>query len=774
MNDLFSEENLNNTELANASYIEENQQIQTINKLYSMAQETVKPKNLYATVLDTKKRTDMDIEDFGNVIPGAKKYNWKTMKFSVDILDGLEQTEIDKYLVKDRVIDLSEERLIREGYDSFICLAAPMLNELIPKKPNFDRLSLMYSNKNDYCVRYINILKFIEKTILESKDINDLKKLSEKFLYKKYNIENSAQSHIFNFIYTIKEVIAQNGNMIDLKEKMLERLNSYRFKPKIVEEIEDWINKNIDKEQNIENLKNNFINEFEAGTYDIISKKNSKRYALLHLTKNQINYIDRLIQAGYPNIAPENLWLRKYNIESHFDDKENKTKYFLVELNEYGENKTKYYDRQTKYSYNLEEIIKIAQEEFTKDNPKIQKTRQKNNIDIIVPKERESLALEKTDKTYTEEHLLSKFKLWGVQFGNYQNQKQLLLDNTVVSLNALSDILKIKPENLSLGGNLGLAYGARGSSKALAHYECNGMVINLTKKGGAGALAHEYGHALDHLLYISASKNIEEKNVYLNEVSPFLSQNAYFFTDMKNEIFSEIGKLMQDVLDKMKFLNGDNFNKTDFYKNSIMYDRSKSKPYWSTNHEMFARCLETYISDKLDNINSPCPFLVYGIDQKNTKTHSAFPCGPERDVIFKALDNLIDYVSINQDIIMEPLKNIKEIREVKNQIFEDRTNFINEQAEQIQKFLTGKSNLKMEILNSLSDNILNEIVDNSFKGINVKELDIENLNILFNDKKLNNVFREKIENLKIIYEEIDKKHLNNKIIKKDELNYEIS
>jgi hypothetical protein len=45
-----------------------------------------------------------------------------------------------------------------------------------------------------------------------------------------------------------------------------------------------------------------------------------------------------------------------------------------------------------------------------------------------------------------------------------------------------------------------MAFGARGKARALAHYEPANKVINMTKYGGAGSLAHEWGHALDNIM----------------------------------------------------------------------------------------------------------------------------------------------------------------------------------------------------------------------------------------------------------------------------------
>ena len=57
----------------------------------------------------------------------------------------------------------------------------------------------------------------------------------------------------------------------------------------------------------------------------------------------------------------------------------------------------------------------------------------------------------------------------------------------------------IRAEDISLPSlstkGLAIAFGARGRGNALAHYEQDLEVINLTKLRGAGSLAHEWGHA---------------------------------------------------------------------------------------------------------------------------------------------------------------------------------------------------------------------------------------------------------------------------------------
>ncbi len=94
------------------------------------------------------------------------------------------------------------------------------------------------------------------------------------------------------------------------------------------------------------------------------------------------------------------------------------------------------------------------------------------------------------------------FGFRGVEFGNWNNQaeRQELLNDAYDGLLDLAEVLGIPPKALSLNGEMALAFGARGHglSSARAHYEPNKVVINLTKENGAGSLAHEWLHALDH------------------------------------------------------------------------------------------------------------------------------------------------------------------------------------------------------------------------------------------------------------------------------------
>ena len=90
---------------------------------------------------------------------------------------------------------------------------------------------------------------------------------------------------------------------------------------------------------------------------------------------------------------------------------------------------------------------------------------------------------------------------------NSNNDRQTNLNMSYDAFKDLAKALNIEDADIALGGNLAIAYGARGRGSALAHFEPSANVINLTKMRGAGSLAHEWGHALD--LYVAKCYNMD-------------------------------------------------------------------------------------------------------------------------------------------------------------------------------------------------------------------------------------------------------------------------
>lgn len=107
-------------------------------------------------------------------------------------------------------------------------------------------------------------------------------------------------------------------------------------------------------------------------------------------------------------------------------------------------------------------------------------------------------------KDVTPEQFQTQFGFRGGEFGKWVQQgkgdkeRQAMLNSAYDALMDLSQIVGVPPRAISLNGTLGIAFGSRGSGWASAHFEPSNLVINLTKTRGAGALAHEWFHALDN------------------------------------------------------------------------------------------------------------------------------------------------------------------------------------------------------------------------------------------------------------------------------------
>lgn len=88
----------------------------------------------------------------------------------------------------------------------------------------------------------------------------------------------------------------------------------------------------------------------------------------------------------------------------------------------------------------------------------------------------------------------------GVEFGNWvtQAERASLLNSAFDGFHDLAQMLGVSVERVTLGGSLAFAFASRGISRAMAHYEPGRKVINLTKKNGAGCMAHEWFHACDN------------------------------------------------------------------------------------------------------------------------------------------------------------------------------------------------------------------------------------------------------------------------------------
>lgn len=180
--------------------------------------------------------------------------------------------------------------------------------------------------------------------------------------------------------------------------------------------------------------------------------------------------------------------------------------------------------------------------------------------------------------------IIKRYSIKGFEYGNWvnNNDRYDLLEATAESLENLSTIIGTK--NIGCDGIVGIAFGARGSNGALAHFEPGTFMINLTKEKGFGSLAHEYGHALDYFFGLF----IDRSPIY----SSLVGGNT---TRMElPETGGTLRKLAVKIVNEIIIHKGE---KSETY---LRLEKTFKGEYWFRRNEIFARAFEQWIRYKLD------------------------------------------------------------------------------------------------------------------------------------------------------------------------------
>lgn len=347
-----------------------------------------------------------------------------------------------------------------------------------------------------------------------------------------------------------------------------------------------------------------------------------------------------------------------------------------------------------------------------------------------------------------------------INFGNWMKgsgvaeERQAHINSAYDAFLDLSDLLGIPPKAISLNGMLSIAFGAQGKGKAAAHFVPGANEINLTRKTGAGSLAHEWAHALDHYFGVQADRakndspylseapyvpkdsklrpeiaeafnmirtamrsfervrspeemetlrqeSIERSRKYLDswlrnvesgakgkETETFkailenlrsgkvgeyvrLGKSQDYVVEEVNKLREEYKKITGRYIDKDRTLSintnarslavaldESEFTKThkpqisersNYLRNASLLDGDKSKKYWSTNLEMFARAFEIYVVNKLERKEARNDYLTsrWKVDLDSIYRGEAlmrYPQDKEMDAIYEAFESLVQAI----------------------------------------------------------------------------------------------------------------------------------
>lgn len=211
----------------------------------------------------------------------------------------------------------------------------------------------------------------------------------------------------------------------------------------------------------------------------------------------------------------------------------------------------------------------------------------------------------------TPEIFSETFGFRGVQFGNYVEgaRRQQDLNETYDALMDMAGVLDVPAKALSLNGELGLAFGARGKGgigAASAHYEQDQIVINLTKRQGAGALSHEWFHALDNYFSRKGGKP-----------SAFVTARTAAGEGVRPEMDRAFAAVRVAI------------QRSPMANRSRQLDRTRSKDYWSTGEELAARAFEAYVIAKLQDQGAANDYLANIVSKEFWDAQAALGMGKE-------------------------------------------------------------------------------------------------------------------------------------------------
>lgn len=658
--DLFSTENFSLEEKLN----NQKNNITQLTETYQQSDSVSNPSDIIQIVkgkkmVNTIKRKDHQITDQGNIVFGDKKHKYG-LKWS-DLKDK-PVAIIASSIKKKSILNLNAEYLINEKrVPQDVAIAAELLEKKISNDPVFSSMNLTEKDCLQFYEKYMEMLTDIQDFVENAATIDELKGLTNKMNIKYLEKEQRAVSTII--LLMGNESIKECKSITDSINLLNNRCMGYSSYKNVL----NFINTNKENFTSIQDIISQLSTEFKYPLLNSLSKKTnplSLDYKLLKETEYKLSI-------NHPFTSEEDLWKTRIKIGAYITSRDSTTgKEFMLKdtkdkLLDNREDPTTRYSNIIRYK-TMDEAIEGAKKYYVANYEIVTKKLQLKK-EKLVPEKRVIYEILPQATTYTSDELFKTFKLSALQFGNYQNNRQIVLDNTYIALTTLSKAMGVSPEFISGGGTLALSYGARGNPGATAHYEPNGRIINFTK-GDAGSAAHELGHALDHIM----GEILMEKNKIL------VVKDGVYLTNINSHNYDKNNKFAKNLIDlitdlKKSFISletndqGIKIN-TKFYSDSKMYDQSKSKPYWATEKEMFARAFEVYISDKIKE--NPCYYLVSGVTEEICSSHktSVYPIGKERQVINSKMEKLIEFISENEIELMKPVVELNQQRTIAREL----------------------------------------------------------------------------------------------------------
>lgn len=548
------------------------------------------------------------IVDFGERIDGARKHMYEYLH--ADLVDNMTNKEREAYIKKENIWKIKTadyQKLYDEGVPREVVYFIKKLHDSLPSKPTVTSEDL----REEILKGYVNFVSHIRDEAMKLRTVDEAKNffknavISSEYVTE-YDRDSLKQTGAFRCqpdrsSSEIYGVLANSGGCI---------INKFL---KAVSYDEYSISKEIEKKQFLYTEEEKLIQGYTFFRYDGNNAETKDGSLALRIGFGTYYFHG----TDERNSNPEN-W--------------QKDTYVVINPKR-----------------RVEEINFSTLEEAKVFAVDLEREKQKNNLEHSSAKRSRKEALTPPQLSHITrvgydyrnsadtqpEHFLKELEIRGGQFGNWtnQNDRQANMNMAYDAFRDIAAALEIEDRDVSLGGELAIAWGARGQGRAMAHYEPFENVINLTKMKGAGSLAHEWGHALDS---------------YLAEKGDF------FATDSRDSILA-------DVVRTMKYKEADGRHiETDFYKDAKKLDGNFStsgnqkgkndKNYWQNDVELFARAFACYVYDRLAEQEMRNDYLcghanrAVKVSDKHGGTHTVHihPEGDERKAINESIDRVIE------------------------------------------------------------------------------------------------------------------------------------
>lgn len=393
-------------------------------------------------------------DEFGKKIGGSKRDLWKNRNLCIEDLLDMNEREVETYVKKDNVWKKPDyEKMVKEdGVDREIVYYIKLVRDSLPTKP---------ADSSEKYINYISKIKELLETISCVAEIQSFypEKFKPEFIVQKSSYTVTAKPAYVGLL-TSKTLKAVKTDLVHIRRDMNKKEFCMTADQKVLNSV--------------------YIYQYNDDC---------------HITQMK-GYNCLIYKSGYSSYY-------FYERNGEFADLDFKSGEWFVATKKGIVLKSSFLSKEEAEAWTLKVLSGLNN---------VSKQAKKNAKKKYVPEQLKTIRHTGSvfrKKSVTGDDYLKSFTFHGGEFGNWlnDNDRQYSLDYGYDAFYDLALALDIPSEAISMGGELSIAFGARGSGNAMAHYEPLRQVINLTKTKGAGSLAHEYGHAIDYIIGSKVNKN---------------------------------------------------------------------------------------------------------------------------------------------------------------------------------------------------------------------------------------------------------------------------